>query len=59
MPLLQSPKHPYVSDCPNPYTIELEEARQLFLREIDNTTGWEGEMNMIDYRLAGTLMFIV
>lgn len=45
MGLLKSPIHPYVANTPNPFTKELQAARELFLREIDNTEGWEGELH--------------
>lgn len=43
MGLLKSPLHPYEANTPNPHAKELEAARALYLREIDNTEGWEGE----------------
>lgn len=48
MGLLKSPIHPYVPNTPNPFTKELQAARELFLREIDNTEGWEGEEEDIE-----------
>ena len=51
MPLLTPLHYPYTPNTSNPYSAEVQRAKEIFFAEVDNQEGWEGALIPCSTRL--------